>query len=342
MVWEQRWHPLRREWVVISSHRNERPWIGERVAEPARAVPPYVADCYLCPGNARISGARNAPYTGVFVFDNDHPCVGPGAPARIDAPPGFYQNRPATGCARVVCFTPRHDLSLAQLKESEVRDLLGTLQAQYRELGERKDVHHVLIFENKGEVTGTSNPHPHCQIYATNFVFKTIELETEAQAAHLAERGRPLFQDILAAEEADGRRTLVTRDQAVSFVPYFARYPYETFVAPRATRPSLADLTPSELADFAAVLRETLIRFDNLWRTAFPYVMVFHQAPTDGAPHPEFHFHVQIHPPLRKPGLLKYLAGPEIGGGNFLNDTAPEEKAAELRAASGVHYAQGG
>ena len=342
MVWEQRWHPLRREWVVISSHRNERPWIGERVAEPARAVPSYVTDCYLCPGNARVSGRRNPPYTGVFAFDNDHPCVGPGAPAQLDPPPGIYQNRPASGCARVVCFTPRHDLTLARLPESEVCDLLGALQAQYRELGERKDVNHVLIFENKGEVTGTSNPHPHCQIYATNFVFKTIELETEAQAAHLAERGRPLFQDILAAEAADGRRTLVARDQAVSFVPYFARYPYETFVAPRATRASLADLSAPELADFAAVLRETLIRFDNLWRTPFPYVMVFHQAPTDGAPHPEFHFHIQIHPPFRKPGLLKYLAGPEIGGGNFLNDAAPEDKAAELRAVSGVHYTQTG
>jgi UDPglucose--hexose-1-phosphate uridylyltransferase len=242
----------------------------------------------------------------------------------------------------VVCYTPRHDLTLAQLAEAEVRGLLEALQAQYRELGKRDEVRHVLIFENKGEVTGTSNPHAHCQIYATNFVFKTIELEAEAQAAHLAERGRPLFQDILAAEEADGRRTLVQRDQAVSFVPYFARYPYETFVAPRATRASLADLTAAELADFAAVLRETLIRFDNLWHTPFPYVMVFHQAPTDGAPHPGFHFHIQIHPPLRKPGLLKYLAGPEIGGGNFLNDTAPEQKAAELRAVSGVHYAQGG
>lgn len=341
MAWEQRWHPLRREWVVISSHRSERPWMGERVAEAGRAVPPYVPDCYLCPGNPRSSGQRNPTYGGVFVFDNDHPCVGPGAPARLEPPAGIYRNRPATGLARVVCFTPRHDLTLAQLPEAEVRGLLEALQAQYRELGDREEVHHVLIFENKGEVTGTSNPHPHCQIYATNFVFKTIELEAEAQAAHLAERGRPLFQDILAAEEADGRRTLVLRDQALSFVPYFARYPYETFVAPRATHPSLADLTAPELADFAAVLRETLIRFDNLWRMPFPYVMVLHQAPTDGAPRPGFHFHIQIHPPLRKAGLLKYLAGPEIGGGNFLNDTAPEDKAAELRAVSGTHYAQG-
>jgi UDPglucose--hexose-1-phosphate uridylyltransferase len=340
MVWEQRWHPLRREWVVVSSHRNERPWHGERVADAWRLLPAYVPDCYLCPGNARILGHRNPRYTGVFVFDNDHPCVGPEAPAQPAPPPGIYRNGRAEGCARVVCFTPRHDLTLARLPEPEVLDLLRVLQAQYRELGARPEVRHVLVFENKGDVVGVSNPHPHCQIYATNFVFKTIELEAEAQAAHLAEHGRPLFQDILAAEETDGRRLLVRRGEAVSFIPYFARYPYETYVAPRATRASLADLSASELADFAAVLRATVIRLDNLWRMSFPYVLVLHQAPTDGREYAGFHFHVQIHPPLRKPGLLKYLAGPEIGGGNFLNDTAPEEKAAQLQAVSAVHYAE--
>lgn len=342
MVWEQRWHPLRREWVIVSSHRNERPWHGERVIEPPRALPPYVPDCYLCPGNLRSSGRRNERYSGVFVFDNDHPCVGPDAPTALGAPTGIYRHQPALGCARVVCFTPRHDLTLAQLGEAEMATLLGVLQAQYRELGAKDAVRHVLVFENKGDVVGVSNPHPHCQIYATSFVFKTIELEAEAQAAHLAEHGRPLFQDILSAEEADGRRILVQRETAVSFIPYFARYPYETFLAPRETHPSLADLTPPELTDFAAVLRETLIRLDNLWRTSFPYVMVLHQAPTTGSPSAGFHFHIEIHPPLRKPGLLKYLAGPEIGGGNFLNDAAPEEKAAELQAVSSVHYTQEG
>src|SRR2546429_71309 len=239
MIWEQRWHPLRREWVIVSSHRGERPWQGERVGGAPRALPPYVQDCYLCPGNVRSSGERNDRYTGVFVFDNDHPCVGPAAPTELAPPPGIYRNAPAVGCARVVCFTPRHD-------------------------------------------------------------------------------------------------------QALSFIPYFARYPYETFVAPRATHPSLAHLSAAELSDFAAVLRETLIRLDNLWRLSFPYVMVLHQAPTDGSPHAGFHFHIQIHAPLRKPGLLKYLAGPEIGGGNFLNDAAPEDTAAELQAVAGVHYTQGG
>src|SRR5207244_1115970 len=299
-------------------------------------------DCYLCPSNARVSGKRNDPYTRTFVFDNDHPCVGFDAPLGLTKTNGLYRNRPATGIARVVCYTPKHNVALAELERCEIENLLGVWQEQYVELGTRQEVRHVLGFENKGEVVGVSNPHPHCQIYATNFVFKTIELEAEAQAAHLAEHGRPLLQDILAAEEADGRRLLVRRDQALSFIPYFARYPYETFVAPRATRPSLAHLSASELVDFAAVLRETLIRFDNLWRLSFPYVMVLHQAPTDGSPSPGFHFHIQIHPPLRKPGLLKYLAGPEIGGGNFLNDAAPEETAAELQAVAGVHYTQGG
>lgn len=335
MVWEQRWHPLRREWVIISSHRNERPWQGERVDEVARSrLSAYDPECYLCPGNARSSGQRNERYTGVYVFDNDHPCVGPAAPPVTEPPAEIYRNSRASGCARVVCYSPRHDLTLAQLPESEVLNLLHALQAQYRELGARADVRHVLVFENKGEVVGVSNPHPHCQIYATNFVFRTIELEAEAQ------HGRPLFQQIIQAEEDDGRRLVVRRDQALSFVPYFARYPYETYIAPRETHASLADLNASELNDFAAVLRETVIRLDNLWRMSFPYVMVLHQAPTDHE-YPGFHFHIEIHPPLRKPGLLKYLAGPEIGGGNFLNDTAPEAKAAELQAVSNVHYTQG-
>ncbi|MGH7624189.1 MAG: galactose-1-phosphate uridylyltransferase, partial [Gemmatimonadaceae bacterium] len=272
------------------------------------------------------------------TFDNDHPCVSPGAPAALDAPPGIYRSRPATGLSRVVCFSPRHSVTLAELPHTRYVELLRELQEQYRELGARPDMRHVLVFENKGDVVGVSNPHPHCQVYATNFVFRTIELEAEACAAHHAGHGRTLLQDIIAAEMEDGRRLLVLRDTALSFVPYFARYPYETYVAPRDAHASLAELSPAELDDFAAALRETLIRMENLWQMPFPYVMVLHQAPTDGARYPGFHFHVEIHPPLRKPGLLKYLAGPEIGGGNFLNDTSPEEKAAELRAVADVHY----
>ena len=326
---------------MISSHRDRRPWQGETVGDARALRVDYDPACYLCPGNARVSGERNPDYRGVFAFDNDHPCVGPNAPEPDWLAGGPYQVRRADGLSRVVCYSPRHDRSLAELPHNEIVALLEELQHQFRELSARREVRHVLMFENRGEVVGVSNPHPHCQIYATNFVFRTIELEAEASAEYLAANSRLLFQDIIATEEADGRRILESRGSALAFVPYFARYSYETFVAPRATYDNIAELSAPELDDLAAVLGQTLIRMDNLWRMPFPYVMAFHQAPVDGEPHPGFHFHIEIHTPLRKPGLLKYLAGPEIGGGNFLNDTAPEDKAAELRATSTEHYRAG-
>ncbi len=338
MTWEERWHPLREEWIIIAAHRQHRPWSGEVIERAEDSPPAYLPDCYLCPGNERVSGRRNNDYASTFVFDNDHPCVGPDAPLALIKPDGIYRSRPATGIARVVCYSPNHSLTLAELEPSAIETLLRVWQQQYTELGSRPVINHVLIFENKGEAVGVSNPHPHCQIYATNFVFKTIETEARVSQQHLAETGRILFQDILEAERADGRRIIAENDTAIAFVPYFARYAYEVYVAPKATHASLAACSEAELKDFSRVLKETLVRFDNLWQMPFPYVMVLHQAPTDEGDHRGFHFHVEFHPPLRRPNLLKYLAGPEIGGGNFLSDTAPEEKAAELRAISHIHY----
>jgi UDPglucose--hexose-1-phosphate uridylyltransferase len=337
-VWEERWHPLREEWVIVAAHRQGRPWSGETVKHEVQPLPQYVKDCYLCPGNDRIGGEVNPPYDGVFVFDNDHPSVGMNSPLKLEHPPGIFRNQPAQGISRVVCYTPRHDLSLAQLEIVEIENLLAAWQSEYVELGRRPEIDHVLIFENKGEVVGVSNPHPHCQIYATNFVFKTIQTEARASERYLSENGRPLFQDIIATEQADGRRIICENETAIAFLPYFARYAYEVFVAPKRRHPSLAALSDAEVRDLALVLGETLIRFDNLWQMSFPYVMPLHQSPTDGGDYRSFHFHIEFHPPLRKPNLLKYLAGPEIGGGNFLSDTAPEQKAAELRAQSTVHY----
>ena len=196
----------------------------------------------------------------------------------------------------------------------------------------------MLIFENKGEVVGVSNPHPHGQIYATNFVFKTIETEAAASRRYYDEHHRVLFQDILRSEQEDGRRILFENASAVAFLPYFARYAYECYVAPKEAHASLATMSAGELRELAAALKSLLVRYDNLWQMSFPYVLTLHQAPTDGADYSGFHFHIECHPPLRKPNLLKYLAGPEIGGGNFLSDTRPEAKAAELLAVPDVHY----
>src|SRR5215831_5110410 len=274
MTWEERWHPLREEWVIVAAHRQDRPWSGETVRGEDKPVARYVDDCYLCPGNTRVSGAINPSYDGVFVFDNDHPCVGMDAPTDISKAPGFYQNRPAHGIARVVCYSPRHDLSLAQLEAGQVANLISAWQREYVDLGRHPEIDHVLIFENKGEVVGVSNPHPHCQIYATNFVFKTIENEAKICQRHLAETGQILFQQILASEREDGRRILFENDSAIAFIPYFARYAYEVYVAPTKTHPSIAVLSDKELTDLAVALKHVLVKFDNLWQMPFPYVMV--------------------------------------------------------------------
>ncbi|HEX3599028.1 MAG TPA: galactose-1-phosphate uridylyltransferase, partial [Lacipirellulaceae bacterium] len=184
-AWEERWHPLREEWVIIAAHRNRRPWTGETVArQPTEAVPRYAADCYLCPGNVRVHGERNPAYETIFAFDNDLPCVSPAAPSELAAVPGIYRNRPAQGKARVVCYSPLHNVTLAELPADQIHAVLACWQEQYRELGSSPEANHVLVFENKGKVVGVSNPHPHCQIYATNFVFKTIAIEVEACARH--------------------------------------------------------------------------------------------------------------------------------------------------------------
>jgi UDPglucose--hexose-1-phosphate uridylyltransferase len=336
-MWEERWHPLREEWVIVAAHRQSRPWSGAEQPPPSAAPPAFDPGCYLCPGNARVSGVVNPRYTGTFVFDNDHPCVGDAAPRDLAAPAGIYRNRPATGVARVVCYSPRHDITLAELDVDGVDALLATWQDQMRELARHPDVRFVLVFENKGEAVGVSNPHPHCQIYATNFTFKYIATELAAGRRHLDETGRALFGDVIAAERQDGRRIVAEHGSALAFVPYFARYAYETYVAPVRSVGSIADLDDTERRDLATVLRDVVIRFDNLWRMPFPYVMALHQAPVREDAR-GFHFHIEFHPPLRRPNLLKYLAGPEIGGGNFLSDTSPEEKAAELVAAGGPHY----
>ena len=342
-AWEQRWHPLRQEWVVVAAHRQGRPWTGATVGAPAAgpgARATYDAGCYLCPGNRRVGGAANPRYGSTFVFDNDHPCVGPDAPRDLDPPPAPYRVAPAVGVARVVCFSPRHDLTLAEMRVDAIAEVVDIWRQQTSELGARAEVKQVLCFENKGEVVGVSNPHPHGQIYATSFVWKTMETELDASARHERETGRGLLADVIHAEQQDGRRVLHEDDRVIAFVPYFARYAYEVYVVPKRRVPLVSALTDAEVGSLAAALSSVTIRFDNLWRMSFPYVMVLHQAPTDGGDHAPFHFHIAFHPPLRQPRLLKYLAGPEIGGGNFLSDTSPEASAAELRAQAGVHYGQ--
>jgi UDPglucose--hexose-1-phosphate uridylyltransferase len=337
-MWEERWHPLREEWIIIAAHRQARPWIGQTVVARQEQAPRYLPDCYLCPGNTRVSGAATPDYSGVYVFDNDHPCVGPDAPLDPPQPPPPYRSRRADGHARVICYSPRHDLTVAEMTVAEIGAIVETWQQQTQDLGAQPEVNHVLIFENKGEVVGVSNPHPHGQIYATNFTWKTFDTELHAQRRYRAETGRSLFGDIIAAEQRDGRRVLYEDEHTIAFVPYFARYAYEVYIAPKRTVPHISALHAAEVESLARAVKDVTVRYDNLWQQSFPYVMPLHQAPTDRGDYRDFHFFIGFLPPLRRPDTLKYLAGPEIGGGNFLSDTAPEDKAAELRALPTAHY----
>ncbi|MBU0677945.1 MAG: galactose-1-phosphate uridylyltransferase [Verrucomicrobia bacterium] len=337
-LWENRWHPLRQEWVMIAAHRQDRPWVGEVVGSGAPVLPAYSPECTLCPRNVRVSGVRNDDYAQTFVFDNDHPCVSLHAPDDLPEASGIYRNEPAKGVARVVCFSPRHDLTLAEMAVEDVEQVLYVWKDQFEELGRLPEIKSIHMFENKGEVVGVSNPHPHGQIYAAGFVFKTIEIEIDACEKHAHETGRVLFADIIAEEQRDGRRIVCENEHAIAFIPYFARYAYEIFIAPKKAHADIRGLSGEELSALADIQKRVLVRLDNLWRMSFPHIMAFHQAPTDGGDYSSFHFHIEIHPPLRKPNVLKYLAGAEVGAGNFLSDTIPEEKAAELRALPEVHY----
>lgn len=335
--WEERWHPLREEWVVIAAHRQDRPWTGAVVEHSTQEIPPYLANCYLCPGNSRVSGLTNPAYTKTYVFDNDHPCVDLEAPEHVSAPYP-YRARPARGFARVLCYSPLHNLTMAEMSPGAIAEIAQVWQQQTLDLGNASEVKHVLCFENKGEIVGVSNPHPHGQIYATNFVFKTVETELEASQRYFQETGRELFADILFAEQKDGRRILYEDEFVIAFVPYFARYAYEVYIAPKRRVAHIFALHEHEIASLASALKNVTVRYDNLWHIAFPYAMALHQAPTDGGGYSHFHFFLAFHPPLRRPNLQKFLAGPEIGGGNFISDTLPEAQAAELRAMPTRHY----
>ncbi|MBD3646961.1 MAG: galactose-1-phosphate uridylyltransferase, partial [Pseudomonadales bacterium] len=250
MVWEQRWHPLREEWVTITSHRNTRPWSGT-VAARETPGPVHDEDCYLCPGNPRVSGQVNDDYGDLFVFDNDHPAFQLEAGELADAY-GIYQNRPATGITRVICYAPQHNLTLAELSVSQVRNLITLWCDQTRELAAIPAINQVFIFENKGEVVGVSNPHPHGQIYATATPFKAMETETRAQEKYYRQMGRGLVGDIIASEREDGRRLVVDKEHCLAFVPWFARFPYETFITPQRAVPFIHYLDEPALDDLAA------------------------------------------------------------------------------------------
>ncbi len=332
--WEKRWHPLRREWVVYAAHRNQRPWAFPPASTTRIARLPHDPDCYLCPRNRRVNGLENPDYAGVYVFDNDHPVVGPMAPEPAASPDTrLYPAAPARGIARVICYDPMHSAALSDLPESRIAEVVRAWKAQTEEMLARPDIRSILIFENRGEAVGVSNPHPHGQVYAFDHMDTFFLREYEAARAYRTETGDKLFEAIVQAEQRDGRRILAENDHFIAFVPYFARYAYEVYVLPKRHFGHLAAADEAEIEALAALLKPVLQAYDCLFHQPFPYVLALRQAPVDGGFYPEWRFHLHFQPPLRQPGLTKFLAGPEIGFGCFMADTMPEEKAETLRQA---------
>jgi len=327
MVWERRWNPLREEWVTITGHRNSRPWSSpEKKALHPRVVS-YDSDCGLCPGNIRISGERNPQYEDIFVFDNDHPAFKQPSPPREQSGDSRFVSASAGGVCRVLCYSPKHNRNLSEFSVDQTRKLIDVWIDQTDELKNLPGIEQVLIFENRGELVGVSNSHPHGQIYATEFLMEGIRKESMA----FEKASEPLMQSLLSAELRDGRRVIYDGSEIVSFVPYFAKFPYEVFIVPRSKHRFVSSLSSNERNDLARALNDILRRYDNMWGVPFPYMLLFHQSPCNGN-HLSYHSHIQIHPILRAPNLPKYLASVETGAGHFLNDGSPEDKAAELRA----------
>ncbi len=334
----RRHNPLSGEWVLVSPHRTKRPWQGQVEKTPPDERPTYDPACYLCPGNERAGGNRNPDYTSTFVFNNDFAALLPDGPYGAVDETTFFRTEAETGICRVMCFSPRHDLTLPEMAPADIRSVVDAWAEQVAELGGRDDVSYVQVFENKGAIMGCSNPHPHGQIWANRTVPMYPALEDANQARYLVERGGVMLLDYLAAETTARARIVVENEHWVALVPYWAVWPFELLLLPRRHVTHLPLLDGSERVALAEILKRMLTRYDNLFETSFPYSMGWHGAPTDGGDHPHWQLHAHYYPPLlRSATVKKFMVGYEMLGMPQRDITA-EQAAARLREVGEVHY----
>jgi len=332
----RRFNPLTREWVLVSPHRNQRPWQGEVAERSTRARPQYDPACYLCPGNARAGGVQNPQYSSTFVFDNDFAALQPQIPEEsIDMETlGLIRAESESGVCRVVCFSPRHDLTLATMSIPDVQRVVNLWAAQYQELGSHEDINHVQIFENRGAMMGASNPHPHCQIWATAHLPNQPAKEQATQLEYRAGGLRCLLCDYLHLEQRARERIVFASAHFTVVVPFWAVWPFEILVLPNTHVANLVELNSEQRNDLASVLKRLTTIYDRVFEVEFPYSMGFHQSPTDSTPHPEWHLHAHFYPPLlRSATIRKFMVGFEMLG-SPQRDITPEAAAERLRSLS--------
>lgn len=333
----RRYNPLCDDWILVSPHRAKRPWQGQTEAQDDTPLPAYEADCYLCPGNTRISGETNPDYQNTYVFENDFGALMPDAPETGgDDNDPLMRARPEAGVARVICYSPDHSLTLPELPLAAIRALVDTWVAQLTELGQR--YRWVQLFENKGTVMGCSQPHPHGQVWANTSLPSLPAREDDSQRRYRAQHGSPMLLDYARREAADGSRTLVQNEHWIAVVPYWASWPFESLVLPLAHRRHLDELSDAEKDSLAELLKKLTSRYDNLFRTSFPYSMGWHGAPCDDGDHEHWQLHAHFFPPLlRSATVRKFMVGYEMLA-EAQRDLTPEQAAERLRAVSDIHY----
>ena len=333
-----RYNPLTREWVLVSPHRNQRPWQGQVEKTVDEQPPQYDALCYLCPGNARAGGVKNPPYTSTFVFDNDFPALLSDTPAGSFKQDGLISAQSEQGICRVICFHPRHDLTIARMELASLRRVVDVWTEQYVELGSIGWINNVQIFENRGALMGASNPHPHCQVWSTASLPNETAREMSSFREHHTAHQQCLLCDYMRLEAAAGDRIVCENSDFTALVPFWAVWPFEVLLVSKRHLPGLDQLTSHERESLADVLMRITTRYDNLFEAPFPYSMGFHQRPTDGEEHPEWHFHAHFYPPLlRSTTVRKFMVGFEMLG-SAQRDITPESAAERLRTAGEKHY----
>jgi UDPglucose--hexose-1-phosphate uridylyltransferase len=335
----RRWNPLRQSWVMVSPHRTQRPWQGEMAQKSVPSAITHDPECYLCPGNKRAGGAVNPNYDSIFTFVNDFAALLPDPPTELQMPSSpLLVAEPARGLCKVLCFHPDHSLTLARMKQPEILRVVEAWTREYEELGAIDWIKYVQIFENRGAMMGASNPHPHGQIWSTGFVPDEPAAETVAQREYLAKNGRCLLCDYVAEELRNGERVVIANEHFAALVPWWAVWPFEVLVVSRRHAGVMPEFNSDERDALAEILKRITTRFDNLFETSFPYTMGFHQSPTDGLAHPEWHFHAHFYPPLlRSATVRKFMVGFEMLG-MPQRDITPENAAERLRACSETHF----
>lgn len=334
----RRFNALTNEWVLVSPHRAMRPWQGEVAPPPTANEPAYDPSCYLCPGNERAGGIKNPAYRSTFVFENDFAALKPDVQReRLDAGgAGLLVAETEPGICRVICFSPRHDLTLATMPVPEIATVVHTWVGQYRELSGLEDVKYVQIFENRGAMMGASNPHPHCQVWATGSLPQEPSRELQSQGAYRKSHGRCLLCDYIGLERKQRVRIICENEDFIAVVPFWAIWPFEALVCSRRHFASMSDLTDDEVGSLSEILQRVTSTYDRVFGVPFPYSMGFHPCPTDRAEHAEWHFHSHFYPPLlRSATIRKFMVGFEMLG-TPQRDITPETAAERLRQLAGL------